>query len=376
MDFLLQLIDYNQRLAQDYGANPAVFIALLTVSEIMFNIGLLLMLRGCGLGVSLRKLISGRRRERTRWFSVVRDNTRWTREVHIGFTLNRVAALLPSSYLLASGFFRLPVWVLVPVALEIASTVVLGELILLGFKGTHRQFVTRAAKSLFGRRILVRQAEENDIPGIIEVDHQQWSGDSHQLCEAELRTRMQAFPAGCNVAIRWSLRREEVVGMIFFHCIRYDKANPPATWSESTMSGTMGNHDLVEGNTIFGVGLTVSQRAAGQRISGKLAARAIACCLKYQKDGVALGSRIPRYHRFAASQTPQQYVARLRNGKRYDPELSLYESFGATIGVVLPGYFPDPESLDNGVQVFWNNPYLNSFLRTQAARVLVFLGVA
>jgi ribosomal protein S18 acetylase RimI-like enzyme len=73
------------------------------------------------------------------------------------------------------------------------------------------------------------------------------------------------------------------------------------------------------------------------------------------KKGVYLGARMPRYHRFAQRMTPEDFIG-LNGGKNQDPEIRLYLSAGFRVIRVIPGYMEDPDSCNNGVLMFWENP--------------------
>ena len=53
----------------------------------------------------------------------------------------------------------------------------------------------------------------------------------------------------------------------------------------------------------------------------------------------------------------EDYVfGKRKSGKPLDPELYFYLKNGFKIVEVIPGYMHDPESLDYGVLIRWDNP--------------------
>ncbi len=62
--------------------------------------------------------------------------------------------------------------------------------------------------------------------------------------------------------------------------------------------------------------------------------------------------------------TPQEYIAaKTSSGKCLDPEIWFYLKAGLQIVKVIPDYFEDPESCNNGVLLAWKNPFHNKPLR-------------
>ena len=124
-------------------------------------------------------------------------------------------------------------------------------------------------------------------------------------------------------------------------------------WEKMSGDGTFSTH-RPDGDCAFGADLSVPPGAiAGEKLfefgifSGVVLAN---------RKGVFLGSRVPRYHKYAHSMSIEAYVG-LGKEKTRDPEIRLYESGGFRVVKVIPGYMEDPDSLNYGVLMFWKNPY-------------------
>jgi hypothetical protein len=110
----------SQFFNEEYGINPVLLTAIMIITEIFFNIGIVMMLVGSGV-------------HKLRWKDV------WVfdfdcihfsgRMVYWGFWVNRIASAIPSSYVLWAGFSKLPGWVNGLVILELSAVVLVGFLI-------------------------------------------------------------------------------------------------------------------------------------------------------------------------------------------------------------------------------------------------------
>lgn len=150
----------------------------------------------------------------------------------------------------------------------------------------------------------------------------------------------------------------EIVGTLSMMLIDELDAVKTESWEKTTQHGTLRSHNP-EGNSIFGADLTVSPRFQGIDISGALMKKAfMTSVILDNKRGAYLGSRIPRYHKYASRMSVENYVfGEKRDGKTKDPEIRLYQSEGFQLVRTVPGYMEDPESLNYGVLMFWPNPY-------------------
>jgi len=67
------------------------------------------------------------------------------------------------------------------------------------------------------------------------------------------------------------------------------------------------------------------------------------------------GARIPGYGAWKEKTggTPEAYSREVVEGRIFDPVLGPFLKFGTRFDCVVPGYIPDPASLDYGVSVIW-----------------------
>lgn len=104
---------------QEYGINPKTFFTIFIIAEIFFDLGILLMIMGSGvLKVRFRHIF------KLNFQDLVFEN----KLVYTGFTLNRIAALIPPIYLLWAGWGRLPLAVFLLILLELVIVLLIATI--------------------------------------------------------------------------------------------------------------------------------------------------------------------------------------------------------------------------------------------------------
>jgi len=204
-------------------------------------------------------------------------------------------------------------------------------------------------------RIKVRQAILKDINDMLMVEEEAWQG-KFQFTREHLISQMETYPEGLICA----LVDGKVEGFVVLEILNYEIGEKSPSWSEITDNGFIKNTHNDEGDTIYGVNLSVSPHAM-HGTSDMLMEAVAKLTIKRNMKQVILGGRIPRYHKYCNKYTPEEYI-RAKKGKRLlDPELYIYNKAGLEIIKVIPNYFNDPESLNNGVLLRWKNPSYNWF---------------
>lgn len=202
------------------------------------------------------------------------------------------------------------------------------------------------------KKIIYRTAAINDITKITKLEKKVW-GKQGATPEMIL-SRISTFRDGVIVA------EEElgIVGAVFFQIIDYKSTIDFKTWDNYTDNGLIQATHCSEGDTIFGVGLSVLPNHRFKKIGSQLIAESINVAVKYNIRRGILGARIPNYCLFPNIPVENYVKLRNENGQLVDPELRLYERFGLQIKKILPEYFPDAQSRNYGVILEWENPFL------------------
>ena len=127
------------------------------------------------------------------------------------------------------------------------------------------------------------------------------------------------------------------------------------TWQEKTGNGHFSHHKP-RGKIGFGADLSVT-REASPKTSNRLMISLLVCgVLGNGVKSLYLGSRIPGYHKHKDMNVEDYVLGKRKSGKPLDPELYFYLKKGFKIVEVIPEYMHDPESLNYGVLIRWDNP--------------------
>ena len=199
--------------------------------------------------------------------------------------------------------------------------------------------------------VTIRSFAPADVPAYLSIQESAWD-DSMAAAEAKITERARVFPRGILVAAHDG----EVVGCAtFIRIAGYDEELKPS-WEDVTDNGWCSTH-VEDGSILFGVDLSVAKGAP--RLTAPLMFMAgLELAMRLGVDAIVWGGRMPRYHKYADRMTPREYLfAKTKTGRYLDPEVQLYSKVpGVQIRGVIPEYFKDFESLNNGVLLYWPNP--------------------
>lgn len=200
-------------------------------------------------------------------------------------------------------------------------------------------------------KIIVRQATLDDLEEILLVEEEAWPQEA-RATEEMFRARIETFPEGTLVAIE----NGRIMGVVVTEIIKFDIKQPIPTWFEATDNGYIRKSHDPKGDTLYGVNLSVS-RYAGREVARLLLEGVKKIARDHSLKRVAFGARIPRYHRYSEKMTAEEYIqATTNSGRPLDPEIYFYQQGSAEVIKLLPDYFTDPESLNYGVLMIWENP--------------------
>lgn len=222
-----------------------------------------------------------------------------------------------------------------------------------------------------GNKLKIRKAEIEDIPQILEVEKVAW-GEERAATFEVFKSRINTFPEGTMVA----LIDKKIVGVISTEKINYDLQKNTLSWYEATDNGFIAKTHNPKGDTLYGVDLSVDPSYQNIGIGRKLMESVGKLAIKYNLKQGVLGGRIPNYYKFANKIKIEDYI-KLKEGERNDippdPELLFYRKeywkVGLKIVKIIPNYFKDPESLNCGVLLVWENPFYNKWYRWIAAQL-------
>lgn len=130
------------------------------------------------------------------------------------------------------------------------------------------------------------------------------------------------------------------------------------TWLEKTDNGYFSHHKP-HGRVGFGADLSMVSGASPRTSSRLMLSLLVYGVLGSGVKALYLGSRIPGYRRHKEMKVEEYVFGKRKSGKPFDPELYFYLKNGFKIVEVIPEYMHDPESLDYGVLIRWDNPFYN-----------------
>lgn len=328
---------------KEYGIDPKLFLAVLVICEIFFNLGIVLMILGSGvLKLRLKHVLN------LDFQNVVFENEL----VYTGFTINRIAAFVPPAYLLLSGWGRLPGLIEFLLVVEIGIVLAIA---LIPFELDRILNMTK-----------LRNATLNDVNEIEKVEQKVWGNEAAGI--DMIASRIETFPEGTIVAVKSG----KIIGVVFTQLIN-GKNSGAKTWYEYTDNGLLKNTHDPKGDTLFGVDLSVLPEHSGKGVGTNLLIAVGELGVRLGLKKGMLGGRIPLYKDYDHMDVNDYIKAKDDNGRIIDPEIRFYKRAGLTIKGVVPNYFKDPDSKDYGVLLEWQNPFYfvrnYRFLRPIAAKI-------
>ncbi|RMF77979.1 MAG: N-acetyltransferase [Chloroflexi bacterium] len=126
-------------------------------------------------------------------------------------------------------------------------------------------------------------------------------------------------------------------------------------WREATGNGWLNTHNP-NGEWLYGVETFVHPNYRGKGIGSQLMDARFALARKLNLRGMIAGGMIMDYHHVAKWMSPEDYVAEVVAGKRFDTNLTKQIAKGFEIGKLIPDYCDDPRSCNYGVTIIWRNP--------------------
>lgn len=200
----------------------------------------------------------------------------------------------------------------------------------------------------------IRQATSEDIDELLRVEEKAWP-KSLRATRSMIKSRLETFPEGFLCATV----EGKIKGFVVTETLNYDIEKDSFSWGEITDYGFIRKSHNPDGDTIYGVSLTVSP--SSPKKTAKLLLEAVGkFAIKHNYKQIVLGCRIPRYYKYADDMFEEDYIqAKTNTGRPLDPELAMYQKEGLRVVKMIMNYIEDPESLNNGILLVWENPFFN-----------------
>jgi hypothetical protein len=217
--------------------------------------------------------------------------------------------------------------------------------------------------------VTIREATLADVAAYAAVQEEEWD-ESMAAGDLKIESRIDLFPQGTLVAEQDGV----VVGCASFIRLPAYSIEQRVTWEDLTDNGWCSTH-CDDGTVLFGVDLSISRRAP-RSAAPLIFMAAMELAMRLGVDRIVWGGRMPRYYKYADEMSAHEYAAtKTKRGRYLDPEIELYSKIpGVQILGVVPEYFKDWESLNNGVMLSWTNPIVRfPILKIARGRVLDLL---
>ncbi|OYY68647.1 MAG: carbon-nitrogen hydrolase [Sphingomonas sp. 28-63-12] len=206
-----------------------------------------------------------------------------------------------------------------------------------------------------GSKLRVRPAEQQDIPGILELVQRVYTGMGNYSV-GMVRGQINNFPDGQFVAELG----EDIVG--YCASSRIDEAVALSAHDWETISGNgFGSRHDPTGDWLYGFELAVDPRHRGLRIGKRLYEARRTLAERLDLRGIVFGGRMPGYRRAKSKvDGPEDYLARIESGKLRDQVISFQIANGFSPIGVLKDYLPkDTASGGFAAHMVWRNPYVD-----------------
>ena len=200
-------------------------------------------------------------------------------------------------------------------------------------------------------QVHIRQAKAQDIMTIREIEVRSW-GEEMAASTEIIKERMVVYPEGNVVA---TLSDGTIVGYACFIKVGERQLQKPIVWSEITDAK---RSHVDDGHVFYGVTLTGDPKHAKRNLGKHLLDYAKTITTESDMDSFMLGSRVPGYADWFSKEggSLSKYLTCSHKGLPRDRELRMYSQFGFRLDQALPNYFEDPESLNNGALMVYDNP--------------------
>lgn len=200
----------------------------------------------------------------------------------------------------------------------------------------------------------LRAMRASDIPSLIAICEAVYPDETPYTIE-QLADHCQVFPDGQFVVEH--LPTATAVGIQATLIVRWDDYGDESSWDQFTANGTFLNHNPTTGHTLYGAEMMVAPAHQHHGLSHALIDATRELILQRKLWRIRAGSRIPGFHKFATSLTPENYVAEVLSGKIDDPVLSVHLKEGWSVIRVEHDYLPtDTESGGAAALIEWKNP--------------------
>lgn len=203
---------------------------------------------------------------------------------------------------------------------------------------------------------VIRNYRESDFDALIDIQQEcfpppfppelWWSRE-------QLEQHIRLFPEGALCVEIEGQLAGSMTGLVVQH-------NPgdAHSWADITDNGFIRTHHP-GGNTLYVVDISVRPSMRGLKIGQMLMQAMQQTVIQLNLDRLLGGGRMPGYHRYQETMTPETYLEKVVNGELTDPVITFLMKSGRTPAGVAHDYLNDEESANCAALMEWKNPFKN-----------------
>ncbi|MBA3664041.1 MAG: GNAT family N-acetyltransferase [Bacteroidetes bacterium] len=200
------------------------------------------------------------------------------------------------------------------------------------------------------KKIKVRKLKPADFEKVVNMQVHSFP-DMEPWSREQFNSLLKNFPEG-QIGVEIDGKLVASSGSLI---IKFDESVENHSWNEVTKNGYITNHNS-NGDTLYGIEIMVDSEYRGMKLSRRLYAARQKLAKEKNLKRIAVGGRIPNYHKYADKLTAAQYVEKVIDKKIYDPVLTAQLANGFVLKRLLPDYLPtDKESLGYATFLEWTN---------------------
>lgn len=168
----------------------------------------------------------------------------------------------------------------------------------------------------------------------------------------------------------------QLAGCALSIIVDYKKYKTNHTYKKVTGNYTFSTHTN-DGDMLYGIDVFIKPEFRELRLGRRLYDYRKELCERLNLKGIAIGGRIPNYHKFAEEMTPKEYLQKVKRKEIHDPVLNFQLSNDFHASKILKGYLEgDKASNEYAVLLEWDNIYYEEPIgNAEKQKTIVRLGL-
>lgn len=200
------------------------------------------------------------------------------------------------------------------------------------------------------KKIRVRKLKPEDYNSVIDIQSKCFQNMKPWTVE-QFNSLLKVFRSG-QLGVEYN---GKIVASSSSLILNFDNYSETQSWKELTDNGMITNHDP-SGETLYGIEIMVHPDFRGMKLSRRLYEARQKLVKEKNLKRIAIGGRIPNFHKYSDKLSASQYVEKVIYRKIYDPVLTAQIANGFVLKRLLPEYFPnDKESCGYATFLEWTN---------------------